>query len=279
VPSEKRARQRANRQAKTTAAARRTKRRRLLIRSGVVIVVALAVFGIAYAVEGGGSSTPSKSTTTTTTTTKAASTSAAQQAANRTAEAAGCPANPYTRVNTLTWPKAPAMTIDTAKAYTASIRTDVGTFDVALDASSAPITVNNFVFLADHGFYHCVIFQRVIPGFMDQTGDPTGTGTGGPGYTIADEYPKKAANPADQYPLGSVAMANTGQPHTGGSQFFIVAGATGEDLPPTYSLFGQVTSGMSVVQRINADGNASASANGVPPKVVHRILSVTIHQS
>jgi len=277
VPSEKRARQRANRQAKTTAAARRTKRRRLLIRSGVVIVVALAVFGIAYAVEGGGSSTPSKSTTTTTT--KTVSTSAAQQAANQTAEAAGCPANPYTRVNTLSWPKAPTMTIDTAKAYTASIRTDVGTFDVALDASSAPITVNNFVFLADHGFYHCVIFQRVIPGFMDQTGDPTGTGTGGPGYTIADEYPTKTANPADQYPLGSVAMANTGQPHTGGSQFFIVAGATGEDLPPTYSLFGQVTSGMTVVQRINADGNASASANGVPPKVVHRILSVTIHQS
>lgn len=242
----------------------------------MVIVVALAVFGIAYAVEGGGSSSPSSGSKSTTTTSTAAGTSAAQQAANRTAEAAGCPANPYTRVNTLTWTSAPPMTIDPSKTYDASIRTDVGTFDVALDASTAPITVNNFVFLADHGFYHCVIFQRVIPGFMDQTGDPTGTGSGGPGYTIADEYPKKAANPADQYPLGSVAMANTGQPHTGGSQFFIVAGAEGEDLPPTYSLFGQVTSGMRVVQQINADGNASASANGVPPKVVHRILSVTI---
>lgn len=277
VPSEKRARQRANRQAKTTAAARHTKRRRLLIRSGVVIVVALAVFGIAYAVEGGGSSSPSSGSKSTTT--RTAATSSAQQAANRTAEAAGCPANPYTRVNTLTWPKAPPMTIDPSKTYRASIRTDVGTFAVALDASTAPVTVNNFVFLADHHFYRCVIFQRVIPGFMDQTGDPTGTGSGGPGYTIADEYPKKAANPADQYPLGSVAMANTGQPHSGGSQFFIVAGPQGEDLAPSYSLFGQVTSGMSVVQRINADGNASASANGVPPKVVHRILSVTISHS
>lgn len=278
MPSEKRARQRANRQAKTTAAVRRTKRRRLLIRSGVVVVVALAVFGIAYAVEGGGSSSP-RTTSTTTSAPKTAATSAAQQAADKTAEAAGCPASPSTRVNTLAWPKAPSMTIDTAKTYSASIRTDVGTFDVALDASTAPITVNNFVFLADHGFYRCVIFQRVIPGFMDQTGDPTGTGTGGPGYTIADEYPKTAANPADQYPLGSVAMANTGQPHTGGSQFFIVAGPQGQDLPPSYSLFGQVTSGMGVVQKINADGNASASANGVPPKVIHRILSVTIHES
>ena len=115
---------------------------------------------------------------------------------------------------------------------------------VTLDASTAPMTVNNFVFLANKGFYNCVIFHRVIPGFMDQTGDPTGTGTGGPGYTIPDEYPPKAANAADQYPLGSVAMANTGQPHTGGSQFFIVAGAQGESLPNSYSLFGQVTSGM-----------------------------------
>jgi cyclophilin family peptidyl-prolyl cis-trans isomerase len=95
----------------------------------------------------------------------------------------------------------------------------------------APQTVNNFVFLAQHQFFDCVIFHRVIPGFVDQTGDPTGTGSGGPGYTIPDEYPAKASNAADQYPLGSVAMANTGQPHTGGSQWFIVAGAEGESLP------------------------------------------------
>ena len=133
--------------------------------------------------------------------------------------------------------------------------------------------MNNFVFLADKGYYHCVIFHRVIPTFMDQTGDPTGTGTGGPGYTIADEYPAKASKAADQYPLGSVAMANTGSPNTGGSQFFIVAGPEGESLPNSYSLFGQVSSGMNVVDKINAEGSTA----GVPPDVTQRIISVTIH--
>jgi cyclophilin family peptidyl-prolyl cis-trans isomerase len=135
--------------------------------------------------------------------------------------------------------------------------------------------VNNFVFLADKGYYHCVIFHRVIPGFMDQTGDPTGTGQGGPGYTITDENPPKAATAAQQYPLGSVAMANTGAPNTGGSQFFIVAGPQGESLPNSYALFGSVTSGMSVVDTINQQGSTA----GVPPNVTQRILSVTVHQS
>jgi cyclophilin family peptidyl-prolyl cis-trans isomerase len=107
---------------------------------------------------------------------------------------------------------------------------------------------------------------------MDQTGDPTGTGTGGPGYKFADELPVPAS---PQYPIGSVAMANSGA-NTNGSQFFIVTGSEGESLSPNYSLFGQVTSGLSVVQRINEDGNTNPSSNGVPPKVIHRILSVTI---
>ena len=109
------------------------------------------------------------------------------------------------------------------------MKTDVGTFVIALDAKDAPQTVNSFVFLAQHHFFDCVIFHRVIPGFVDQTGDPTGTGNGGPGYTIADELPAKASNPADQYPLGSVAVAaNSGQPHQGGgSQWFIIAETLG----------------------------------------------------
>jgi cyclophilin family peptidyl-prolyl cis-trans isomerase len=117
-----------------------------------------------------------------------------------------------------------------------------------------------------------VIFHRVIPGFMDQTGDPTGTGTGGPGYTFADELPATAS---PQYPLGSVAMANSGA-NTNGSQFFIVTGPEGEQLQPNYSLFGQVpSSSMAVPQQINAEG----SANGIPPNVTQRILSVTITSS
>jgi cyclophilin family peptidyl-prolyl cis-trans isomerase len=199
----------------------------------------------------------------------------AQAAANAASVAAGCPKNPTTALQKQKWSSAPATIIDAAKTYSATVKTDVGTFVIALDAKDAPQTVNNFVFLAQHRFFDCVIFHRVIPGFVDQTGDPTGTGSGGPGYTIPDELPAKAANPADQYPLGSVAMANTGQPHSGGSQWFIVAGAQGESLANSYSLFGHVTSGMSVVEKINAQGSAS----GVPPDVTHRMLKVTITSS
>jgi cyclophilin family peptidyl-prolyl cis-trans isomerase len=199
----------------------------------------------------------------------------AQATANAAAVAAGCPKSPATVLKKSKWSSAPAMTINAAKTYTATVKTDLGTFVIALDAKSDPITVNNFVFLAQHKFYDCVIFHRVIPGFVDQTGDPTGTGSGGPGYTITDELPAKASNAADQYPLGSVAMANTGQPNTGGSQWFVIAGAQGESLPNSYSLFGHVTSGMSVVKKINAQGSAS----GVPPDVTHRMLKVTITSS
>jgi cyclophilin family peptidyl-prolyl cis-trans isomerase len=178
-------------------------------------------------------------------------------------------------VNTQKYAAAPPMTIDTSKTYTATVVTTTGTFVITLDPKTAPTTVNNFVFLADKGYYHCVIFHRVIPGFMDQTGDPTGTGGGGPGYTIADENPPKAASGTTQYPLGSVAMANTGEPHSGGSQFFIVAGPQGESLPNTYALFGQVTSGMNVIDTINEQGSTA----GVPPDVTQRMISVTIHQT
>jgi cyclophilin family peptidyl-prolyl cis-trans isomerase len=134
-----------------------------------------------------------------------------------------------------------------------------------------------FVFLTDRGFYNCVIFHRVIPGFVVQGGDPTGTGTGGPGYQYTASGPPTAANPSEQYPLGAVAMANSNDPSTttpnaNGSQFFIVTGKQGESLPPDYVLFGQVTSGMSVVNAINNDGSSS----GVPPKITNRMLKVTI---
>jgi cyclophilin family peptidyl-prolyl cis-trans isomerase len=260
------------------AAEASAKKRRQRIRNGIIVlVVAGAIVGIAFAVSSGNN----KSASQTTTTVSAAHGSNAQlqSQANEAAVKAGCPASPKTRVNNQKYSAAPPMTIDTSKTYTATIQTTTGTFDVTLDAKTAPNTVNNFVFLAQKGYYHCVIFHRVIPNFMDQTGDPTGTGSGGPGYTIPDENPPKAANPGQQYPVGSVAMANTGQPHSGGSQFFIVSGAEGASLPNTYTLFGTVTSGMDVVQKINAQGNPSQSANGVPPAVVQRILSVTIHES
>jgi cyclophilin family peptidyl-prolyl cis-trans isomerase len=281
VPSDKRARQRAAREARLAAEARRTKRRRQIRNGVIVVVVAGVIIGIVFLVSGNNNTVASKSKVSTTSTTTATSASDAklQAQANAVAVKAGCPASTKTRVNTQKYSAAPAMTIDTSKAYSATVVTTAGTFDMALDATSAPTTVNNFVFLADKGYYHCVIFQRVIPQFMDQTGDPTGTGSGGPGYTIKDENPPKAASAADQYPLGSVAMANTGAPNSGGSQFFIVAGAQGESLPNTYALFGSVSSGMNVVDTINSQGNASQSANGVPPDVTQRIISVTIHDT
>jgi cyclophilin family peptidyl-prolyl cis-trans isomerase len=281
VPSEKRARQRAARQARLEAEAKRQKQRKQ-VRNGVIAVVVVGVIvGLVFLLTGNNnnkSQASSKNTTTTTsknttTTTATKGQNAELQAkANTTAVAAGCPASTKTRVNNLSWSSAPAMTIDTSKTYTATVKTTTGTFVITLDAKTAPKTVNNFVFLAQHDFYHCVLFHRVIPNFMDQTGDPTGTGTGGPGYTIPDENPPKASSANQQYPVGSVAMANTGSPNSGGSQWFIVAGPEGESLPNTYALFGQVTSGINVVQTINQQGSTA----GVPPDVTQRILSVSI---
>jgi cyclophilin family peptidyl-prolyl cis-trans isomerase len=275
VPSEKRARQRAAREARLAEEAKQQKRRRQ-IRNVILVVVALgAIVGIAIAVSAGNNGSKSASTTTSSTTATRAKDAALQTKANTAAVQAGCPASTKTTVNAQKYPSAPAMTIDTSKTYTATVKTTTGTFVITLDAKSAPQTVNSFVFLAQKGYYHCVIFHRVIPNFMDQTGDPTGTGQGGPGYTIADENPPKATSASTQYPLGSVAMANTGRPNSGGSQFFIVAGPQGESLPNTYALFGQVTSRMNVVDTINQQG----SAQGVPPDVTQRILSITISSS
>jgi cyclophilin family peptidyl-prolyl cis-trans isomerase len=278
VPSDKRARQRAAREARLAAEAQSQKRRKQ-IRNGIIVVVVIAVIvGIVFLVSGNDTNNPapkSKAGTTTTTAAAKGSDAKLQAQANEVAVKAGCPASTKTTVNTQKYSAAPAMAIDTSKTYTATVVTTTGTFGITLDAKAAPITVNNFVFLANKGYYHCVIFHRVIPQFMDQTGDPTGTGEGGPGYTIQDENPAKAANAAQQYPLGSVAMANTGQANTGGSQFFIVAGPEGESLPNTYALFGSVTSGMNVVDTINQQGSAA----GVPPDVTQRIISITIHES
>lgn len=165
-------------------------------------------------------------------------------------------------------PGVPSMAIDTAKTYTADIETDAGGFTITLDHARAPLTVNSFVALARRGYYEGVVFHRVIPGFVVQGGDPTGTGTGGPGYRFADELP-----PPGAYKIGSVAMANSG-PDTNGSQFFVIVGPEGTRLPPKYSLFGKVTAGMDVVLAITAGGSP-----GGKPKVLHSIRKVTIGEN
>ena len=138
----------------------------------------------------------------------------------------------------------PEMQIDTNRQYSATIRTSKGDLTARLFADEAPNTVNNFVFLAREGFYDGVIFHRVISGFMIQGGDPTGTGTGGPGYKFADELD---ASRGRGYKMGTLAMANSG-PNTNGSQFFVMHQDYG--LPPQYSVFGKVIDGLDIVDEI-----------------------------
>ena len=141
--------------------------------------------------------------------------------------------------------EAPELGIDTSKRYTATMETTLGTVVIALDAINAPKTVNNFVYLAAQHYYDGVIFHRIIKGFMCQGGDPTGTGRGGPGYKFADEPVKQ------RYQLGSVAMANAG-PNTNGSQFFLISGQSGVQLPPQYNHFGQIVKGLDVLDAMQS---------------------------
>jgi cyclophilin family peptidyl-prolyl cis-trans isomerase len=272
VGTEKRERQKAGRQSRLEAeqkVAKRKKGYRRVITLGVVVLI---VVGISWLLFGRNSKASTNAASSTTTT---SSVSSAQLQADTASQAAGCPASPTA---TLPNPQfsAPPMTIDPSKTYTATIKTDVGTIVATLDAKTAPVAVNSFVFLADKKYYNCVTFHRVIPQFMNQTGDPTGTGGGSPGFTVQGEVPATAT---PQYPIGALAMAKTSSAPAGTSsnQFFIVAGPEGESLPPDYALFGQVTSGQNVVDAINAQGNASD--NGTPPKVIHRMLSVTVTES
>ena len=272
--TEKRERQKAGRQARREAEQKAAKRRKGLRRTISTAVAVVIVVGLSLLVTKPWSSS-STSTTTTTTTLPKPTVSPGQQAANLASQAAGCPSSVSGVLPNPQYPT-PPMTIDTSKTYTATIKTDVGTITATLAAKTSTVAVNSFVFLANKKYYDCVTFHRVIPQFMNQTGDPTGTGSGGPGYTVQGAPPATAS---PQYPLGALAMAKTGTAPAGTSsnQFFIVAGPQGESLPPDYALFGQVTTGMDAVQKINADGNATN--NGTPPNVTHRMLSVTVTAS
>lgn len=174
-----------------------------------------------------------------------------------------------------TYDARPAQTIDPDTAYAAVLDTSCGEITIALDADAAPITVNNFVFLAEERFYDGLTFHRVVPGFVIQGGDPAGDGTGGPGYAVPDELPSGEG----AYPPGAVAMANSG-PDTNGSQFFIVTGDA--PLPPSFSRFGEVSEGLDVARTIEglADPDAPAGdpTSQMPTEPVY-INSVTIEES
>ncbi len=153
-----------------------------------------------------------------------------------------------------TWTKPFEQQLEDGKTYTGTLETSHGTIDVEFFPEEAPITVNNFVSLANEGFYDGTPFHRVVKGFVIQGGDPTGTGTGGPGYKFKDEPVKK------DYERGTLAMANAG-PNTNGSQFFIVLQDLRGRLPKNYTIFGRVTGGMDVVDAI-ADVQVARGSSG-----------------
>lgn len=202
---------------------------------------------------------------------------AAQQATptGTSTDAAGCTTPPKLQQNPQHYTHEPALTI-ARTTYTATIVTNCGTITVALDGKAAPRTVNSFVFLASKGYFNDTACLRLTdPKYTGiavlQCGDPSETGRGGPGYTLPDENLKGA-----KYTAGTVAMANTGTPHSGGSQFFFIYGPT--KLSPSYTPFGRITSGLDVLTRIAARGedNSYGQGEGLPQGDGHPTAPVII---
>jgi peptidyl-prolyl cis-trans isomerase B (cyclophilin B) len=165
--------------------------------------------------------------------------------------------------------KAPKQFVQKGEKLNAEVKTSCGTFKIALDAAKAPKTVNSFAFLADKGLYDDLTFHRIVPGFVIQGGDPLGTGTGGPGYTVVEKPPANLA-----YTKGTVAMAKSSAepPGSSGSQFYVVTGADA-GLPPEYALVGKVSQGLDVVERIGKLGTPSEK-----PKQTILIETITIEK-
>lgn len=283
MPSDKRQRQdegRLSRLEQQQIERRRSQRRRqarsLGLLLGAIVVAALAI-SIFSSDDDTDVSSEGTSTTvgdeTTTTAAEAVEIVLPGEGASITGETP-CPAADGSSTRTTGFEQPPPTCIEEGVTYTATLTTTEGDVVIELDSAAAPVTVNNFVVLARYHFYDNVPFHRIIPGFMNQAGDPVGPtpGTGGPGYTIPDELPTGDA----PYPAGTLAMANTGSADTGGSQWFIVVGDGGQQLTPTYSVFGHVVEGQEIVDEINKHGDAAT--NGTPTKIVV-ITSITITEA
>jgi cyclophilin family peptidyl-prolyl cis-trans isomerase len=263
----------------------------LVIALVAVLVVGAIALGAVLLARGGGPASPAETATgeqyaadeAATDDTAAASATGSMDAPVGALAAEPCPvASGELPTPTLTpYTSQPNHGLAAAASVSAVVETTCGTIVLELDAAAAPQTVGNFVALAEDGYYDGVGFHRVIEGFMIQGGDPTGTGSGClddscaerlPGYTFADELTlaEEVVAEAGGYPRGTLAMANAG-PDTNGSQFFVVQGTPGYPLPPQYAVFGAVTSGMDVVDRI-AQGPVDGQI-AVDPVV---ILSVTV---
>jgi cyclophilin family peptidyl-prolyl cis-trans isomerase len=261
VPSEKRQRQRERHQQKVAEEQIRSRRNRR-IRNGLGAIVVAGIVIAVIAIFFNGSSPKKKAANSTTTTTAV------------TAVAPTCPPAAGSKNRVVKFTKAPPTCISPTGVYDANFVTDVGTFTVRMHAATSIAAVNNVVFLARYHFYNGTIFHRVIPGFVVQGGDPTGTGTGGPGYSFTGNTPPSSCVAKKNcYATGDVALANSGTPSSDSSQFFVVLPGGASGLRDLYSKIGHVTTGMAVVAKIGADGQSSGT-----PKVTHRLKSVTITQ-
>jgi cyclophilin family peptidyl-prolyl cis-trans isomerase len=217
----------------------------------VTLAVALVVAGC-----GGGSSSSSTSST------KAAS-----------KPSSGCKQVPEPKPRHVKL-KSPPVTVKTGEKLTADVATSCGSFQISLDTGNFPKTVNSFVYLAKRGFYNGLDFQRVVPQFVVQGGDPLGTGAGGPGYTVVEAPPSSTS-----YRRGVVAMAKTAvqPPGASGSQFFVVTAPADAGLPADYAVLGKVTSGMDSVERIAHLANPALGPQGGPPRQPVVIDKITVH--
>lgn len=281
--TDKRERQKANRQARLEQLAKeqqRAKTKKRTVQVAVVIAAAIVV-ALLFAIFGGKdtSSGPSTTTATSAAAQGASTTSGGSASAETTATsepgrsitgATPCPEADGSSPRTIHFEQAPPMCIDPAKTYSAKVETNLGDLTISLDAQAAPLAVNNFVVLARYKYFDGTICPRAVPDFVVQCGTPDGTTAGSPGYTIPDELPASAS----AYVKGAVAMGNTGRPDSSGSQWFIVTSDTGgTKLAPSYTLFGKVadTSSLSVLGAMNALATPSET-----PSSVIQILRVTI---
>jgi cyclophilin family peptidyl-prolyl cis-trans isomerase len=195
----------------------------------------------------------------------------ADQTTSTTGFDAPCPRVDGTSTRRSSFRRPPPFCINPNRDYKARVETDVGTFVIDLDEENAPETTNNFVFLARYHFYDAVPFHRVRTGFVIQGGNPPGEGVIGPGYMFADENVPK---PPDVYQIGQVLMAEE-RANTNGSQFLIISGIQGTQLPLAFPLFGTVSEGMDVIAKIDADGGKEV----FDPVVPHTIIKMTILES
>jgi peptidyl-prolyl cis-trans isomerase B (cyclophilin B) len=267
VPRKTRHRQLARVAARRQAERRRRDRQRITV-IAVALVVALIGGVLAFAAFTGGETTPAASGTPT-------------PSASSTNQPVACGATAPADANKQPqeFAEPPPMKIDPSKTYTATLDTSCGTIAIQLLPDQAPETVNSFVFLAGKGYFDGTRFHRIDTSIeIIQGGDPTATGQGGPGYTIPDELTGN-----ESYGPGVVAMANAGQPNTGGSQFFIVYGPKGHalDSAPKYTIYGRVVKGLGVVKRIAEIPvrDPSAGPPGQQPTKTVYIDTVTVTAS